>query len=135
MKNILLIIGAAVHLFFALVHVSLWQAIGAPGPFSGLDQDGRATVLTLNMAVAVCCLIFAYLSLFHRGELLSTRLGTGVLATIGVFWIMRGVAQAIFYEASGPFAAIGVGIWWLISLLYFVPMLGGRRAPVPATPG
>lgn len=135
MKNILLIIGAIVHLFFALVHVSLWQAVSAPGPLSSLDEGSRAMFLTLNMAVAVTCLIFAYLSLFHRGELLSTRLGSGVLAAIGAFWIMRGIAQLIFYGTLGVATAIGVGIWWLISLLYFIPVLGSRRAPVPASPG
>ncbi len=89
MNRILLLVGAGVHLFFGLSHIALWQALSQAGALNGLDAGMRATFLTLNMAVAVTCLIFAYLSLFHRKEILSTRLGSGVLATIGAFWIVR----------------------------------------------
>ncbi len=132
MNKILLIVGAVIHLFFGVNHIGLGLALGGPSPFSSLDPEGLATVLTLNMAVTVTCLIFAYLSFFHRNEVPTTKLGAGVLAGIAAFWIVRGAAQVVFYGLTAPGTLIWVVICLLVALLYVVPMFGGRRVAVPA---
>jgi len=128
MNRKFLLIGGLVNLLIALMHLTLGQALDWRESLGCLSLDNRATMYTLNVHVAFTCLIFAYLSLFHRKDLLSTNTGRAVTAAFGIFWILRAANQAIFYGLSAPDTPFWVIFCLLVSLFYVVPTLRKRPA-------
>lgn len=132
-NKILLSIGGLVNLLFSLMHLNLGKALNWSETLSCLTVDNRATIYTLNAHLAFTCLIFAYLSLFHRKDMLVTRIGRAVTAAIGLFYILRAGNQVIYYGLSVPGALFGVILFLLVSLFYVIPVLGKRPvSPLPS---
>jgi hypothetical protein len=133
MNKTLLLIGGLVNLYFGLMHYTLGKALNWSETLGCLTPDNRATIYTLNAHLAFTCLIFAYLSLFHRKEILATGIGRAVTAAIGLFYILRAVNQVIYYGLSAPGALFGVILFLLVSLFYVIPALGKRPvSPLPS---
>ena len=130
MNKILLLIGGIINLVFSLLHLTLGKALNWSETLSCLTLDNRETIYTLNAHLAFTCLIFAYLSLFHRKEMLATGIGRAITAAIGLFYILRAANQVIYNGLSAPGTLFGVILFLLVSLLYVIPALGKR----PATP-
>lgn len=133
MNKTLLLIGGLVNLLFGLMHFTLGKALNWSETLGCLTPDNRATIYTLNVHLAFTCLIFAYLSLFHRKEMLATGIGRAITAAIGLFYILRAANQLIYNGLSAPGTPFGVILFLLVSLFYVVPALRGRPAtPLPA---
>jgi len=128
MNKILLLIGGVINLVFSLLHLTLGKALNWNETLSCLTPDNRATIYTLNAHLAFTCLVFAYLSLFHRKDMLNTGIGRAVTAAIGLFYILRAVNQVIYNGLSAPGTFFGVILFLSVSLLYVVPTLWRRRA-------
>ena len=127
MNKILLLIGGIINLVFSLLHLTLGKALNWSETLSCLTLDNRATIYTLNIHLAFTCLVFAYLSLFHRKDMLTTGIGRAITAAIGLFYILRAVNQVIYNGLSAPGTPFGVILFLSISLLYVVPTLWRRR--------
>jgi hypothetical protein len=121
-----LLIGGIINLLITLLHVSL--GLGLDQSLGCLSFDTRATVHILNIHVTYTCLMFAYLSLFHRKDLLSTGVGRGITAAIGLFWVLRAADQVVFYGLAAPGTLFWVVFCLLVSLLYVVPTVWNRTA-------
>jgi len=132
MNKILLIIGGILNLFFSLLHLTLSKALNWNETLSCLTPDNQATVYILNAHLAFTCLVFAYLSLFHRKDLLTTGIGRAVTAAIGLFYVLRAINQVVYYGLSAPGTLFGVVVFLLVSLFYVVPTLSKR--PVSLAP-
>ena len=128
MNRILLLIGGLINLLVGAMHVSLGQGLNVSQSLSCLSLDIQATLYTLNVHVAFTCLIFAYLSFFHRKGLLLTSTGRAVTAAIALFWILRAVNQVLFYGVSASATPFWVIFCLMVSLLYVVPILWKRPA-------
>lgn len=132
MKKILILIGGIINILIAAMHMTLSQAGNWTETLSSLSLDNRATMYTLNIHVALACLIFGYVSLFHRKELLTSSLGRSVTAGIGLFWILRAVNQVIFWGSEAPDTPFWVIFCLAVSLMYIVPTFGKRSVqPIP----
>ena len=127
MNKILLLIGGVINLVFSLLHLTLGKALNWSETLSCLTPDNRATIYTLNAHLAFTCLVFAYLSLIHRKDMLNTGIGRAVTAAIGLFYVLRAVNQVIYNGLSAPGTPFGVILFLSISLLYVVPTLWRRR--------
>lgn len=133
MNKILLLIGGILNLLFSLLHLTLSRALNWNETLSCLTPDNRATIYILNAHLAFTCLVFAYLSLFHRKDLLTTGIGRAVTAAIGLFYVLRAVNQAAYYGLSAPGTLFGVILFLLVSLFYVVPTFWMRpKTLVPA---
>ncbi len=132
MNKRLLLIGGFVNLLFAMFHLGLGQLLNWKETLASLALDTRATVYTLNFSVATTCLAFAYLSLFHRQEILATKIGKAVLIVIGGFWVLRAIGQVVFYGFSAPDTPFWTILCLLIGLLYIIP-IGSRQSAAPAS--
>ena len=132
MNKTLLMIGGLVNLLFGLMHLNLGKALNWSETLGCLTPDNRATIYTLNVHLAFTCLVFAYLSLFRRKEMLTTGIGRSVTAAIGLFYILRAVNQVIYNGLSAPGTLFGVVLFLLVSLFYVVPALRNQQAtPLP----
>ncbi len=132
MNKILLLIGGIINLLFSLLHLTLGKALNWSETLSCLTLDNRATIYTLNIHLAFTCLVFAYLSLFHRKDMLTTGIGRAITAAIGLFYILRAASQVIYNGLSAPGTPFGLILFLSVSLLYVVPTLW--RRPATLTP-
>jgi Na+-transporting NADH:ubiquinone oxidoreductase subunit NqrE len=108
------------------------KALNSSEALSCLSVDLQATVYTLNAHLALICFVFAYLSLFQRKEMLTTRIGQAVTAAIGLFWILRAVNQVVFYGVSAPDTPFWVIVCLVVSSFYLIPIAWKRpTAPAP----
>jgi hypothetical protein len=67
--------------------------------------------------------VFAYLSLVHSVELLSTDLGRSLLFLIAVFWYLRAIDQVIFFGLRRRLSIAFFVIFLVGGSLYAVPLL------------
>lgn len=130
--NKILLVGGIINLVFGGLHLSLPKMLNWSDTLSCLTPDNRATVFILNGSLAFVCLMFAYLSLFNRKEILGTGIGRAVTAAIGLFYILRAVTQVVYSGLSAPDTPFWVILCLLVSLLYLVPAVWKR--PVTLAP-
>jgi hypothetical protein len=67
--------------------------------------------------------VFAYLSLVHSVELLSTELGRSLLLFIAVFWYLRAIEQVIFFGLRKRLSIVFFVVFLVVGSLYAVPLL------------
>ncbi len=124
----LLIVGGVGHILFAAFHLSFPVIFGWDETLSALSNGNRAVMYTLHLAVVLNLLVFAYVSIFHWRELMTTGLGRVVVLAICLLWILRTLAEVAFFR-------IGVdGAWWRVALFlifsffYLIPLVSSLRA-------
>ncbi len=132
MHKRLLLVGGILNLIFGLLHLSMGKMLNSSEALSCLSMDIQATVYTLNAHLALICFVFAYLSLFQRQDMLTTRIGQAVTSAIGLFWILRAINQVVFYGPSAPDTPFWMIVCVVVSSLYFIPLVWRRpTAPMP----
>lgn len=111
---ILITIGGIFNLTFAIFHLFFWKLFDWRNDLKSLSSINQNVMQILNLCLTFVFLVFAYISLFHTDELLSTALGTTLLALIAIFWFLRALEQIYFF-----------GLKTLVSTLFFVAFLLG----------
>jgi hypothetical protein len=76
-------------------------------------------------------LAFAYLSIVHRVDLAATPLGKSVLLMIGVVWLIRGVAEVVFFRLGAEGAVWRLALFLVLSAIYILPALPRRGHTSP----
>ncbi|MBN2172278.1 MAG: hypothetical protein JW819_13240 [Candidatus Krumholzibacteriota bacterium] len=122
MANALLVIGGVLNLVFGAYHVWLSRAIRASASLLPID---RGFLQIFNLGTTILVLFFAYVSFFHRRELVDTALGRTTLVFVFAFFLVRLVAQLLFLGFWLPIVA-GCAV---TAALYLVPLFL-RREPV-----
>ncbi|MEN8167426.1 MAG: hypothetical protein ABFR65_08125 [Pseudomonadota bacterium] len=67
-------------------------------------KSGKKEALEFNRQDALSAagtgvfVIFAYISLAHTNELLSTQLGKSLLFSMALLWLLRSAMQVVFYK-------------------------------------
>jgi len=122
MESILLV-GGFYHLAGAVFHLMFWKLFHWNKELATLNALNRAVMQILNLCLTFVFIMFAYLSIFYRAELLSTGLGRAVLLLISVFWILRAVEQIVFFGLKSRLS-IGMFLIFLTgAFLYSFPFL------------
>ncbi len=91
-------IGGVVNLLLAVFHLLFWKALDWPESLLCLTADQSSIMQVLSIHLAMAIALFGYLSLFHSKELTTTKLGKSLLLFIGVFYLVRALNQAIFWD-------------------------------------
>lgn len=119
MANTLLVIGGVLNLVFGAYHVWLGRAIRASATLMPID---RGLLQIFNLGTTILALFFAYISFFHRRELVGTALGRTTLVFVFAFYLVRLIDQLLF-----------LGFWWPIvvgcvvtAVVYLIPLLAPR---------
>ena len=123
MSKALLIAGGILNALFAVNHLAMpslgqWQST-----LSTISAFDQAVVYTLNLAVAFTLLVFAFVSVFYRRDLLTTNLGKALSISIALFWLVRAVAEILYFRVAANGSWVGVLIFGAIGLLYLIPLL------------
>ena len=132
MSKALLIAGGILNALFAVNHLAMpslgqWQST-----LSTISAFDQAVVYTLNLAVAVNLLVFASVSVFYRHDLLTTNLGKALCISIALFWLVRAVAQILYFRIGVDGSWVGVLIFGAIGFLYLIPLFVIKPAQVVA---
>ena len=108
-KSLCLLVGGVVQVLLVALHVFIAFGLQRQHAPAGLAPDMwanlKASLHVFNAAVTTTVLLFGYVSLFKRAELLSTSLGRAVSAFIALFYLQRvGVEIVVrgFSPVMGP---------------------------------
>ena len=80
------------------------------------------------MQVLNLCLTFVFLFmgiavLLYQSDFLGTKLGTFLLVSMAIFWILRAAEQIIFFEVKNIVSLFLLGIFLIGSGLFLIPVL------------
>ena len=122
MSKVLLIAGGILNALFAVFHLALPSLAQWQGTLCAISTDNQAVMYTLNLAVALTLLVFAYVSVFHRRDLLTTNLGKALGISIALFWLVRAVAEILYFRIGVDGSWVSVVIFRAIGFLYLIPL-------------
>ena len=76
----------------------------------------------LNLSLTIVFILFAYISLAHTKELLTTSLGNSLLIFISLLWFARAAMQPIFFKFKH----------WASIAFFLLFLSGGALYGIPA---
>ncbi len=120
----LIIIGGFLWLAVFLFHVLFWNIFDWKRDLNNLTDVNKAVMQVLNLSLMVVFLIFAYISIFHTDELLTTGLGKSILVGIVLFGVFRAIEQVIFFDLKQVRSKVVLFVALLGTMLYLIPLFG-----------
>lgn len=96
--EILIKAGGIYTIGLIVFHALFWRIFDWNNDLQSLSFLNRATIQVLNISLMFAFIIFAYVSLAHTGELLTSSLGRSLLLLMALFWLARTIQQIIFYK-------------------------------------
>lgn len=97
MRKKLLLAGGIVNTIFGLFHIWLGTAIQHSDK---LTMEARSLLHAFNVFGTVAIFYFAYMSFFHRRELLETKLGKTVMSLVVFVYFSRALEEFILFDFS-----------------------------------
>ena len=116
-----LILGGIFNIVFAVFHVLFWRLFDWKHDLASLSNINRQAMQILNICLTFTFLIFAYVSLFHTEELLTTGLGRGLVMAIAIFWFLRALEQVYFFGMRKILSVAFFAVFLLGTALYAYP--------------
>lgn len=102
--------GGYFNIGLLLFHLSFWHLFNWGEELKQVSSLNRAVMQVLNISLSFVFAIFAYISLMHTPELISTPLGKSLVLLIALFWLARSLQQVVFFKlhhrASWAFLAL-----------------------------
>lgn len=114
--------GGLYNIALVIFHLLFWQIFDWAQDLRSLSFLNRAIMQVVNLSLVFVFMIFAYLSLIHTAELLSTTLGRALLLSISVFFFLRAMLQIVFFRLLH---------WGSVAFLVFF-LAGGVLYGIPA---
>ena len=119
----LLIVGGIYNFGFGVFHLLFWKIFRWNTTLGKLDHVNRSIMQVLNLCLTFCLLFFAYVSLFHSPELLTTRLGNIILAAISLFWLLRAICQVVIFKLRATVSVVLLLIFAGGFISYSIPLI------------
>ncbi len=119
----LIIIGGFLWLAVFVFHVLFWKLFRWKQELIKLSDVNRAVMQVLNLCLMWVFLIFAYVSIFHADELLTTGLGKSVLIGMVLFGIFRSVEQVIFFNLKDIRSKFVLFVAMIGTAIYAIPLV------------
>ena len=120
--------GGIYNIVLVIFHLLFWKLFKWKKDLASLTFINKAVMQVLNLSLTFVFLIFAYISLFHAHELLSTNLGNSLLLLISVFWLLRAVEQIMFFGLKNLTSIMFFVFFLLGSIIYLYPFLKNINA-------
>ena len=118
----LVIIGGFFGLGFFIFHIFFWKLFEWKKDLRSLNSINRGVMQVLNLCLMICFLIFAYVSIFHTDELLTTSLGNSILFGIASLWFLRAIMQPLFFGMKNSISKIFFVIFLIGAGIYAIPL-------------
>lgn len=121
MMESLIKLGGIYNIILVVFHLSFWQIFNWEDDLRSLSVLNKSTMQVVNLSLTIVFVIFAYISLVHTSELLSTPLGKSLLVSMALLWFARSTMQVIFYKLK-HWSSVAFLIYFLAGgLLYGIP--------------
>jgi hypothetical protein len=127
MNKILIICGGVINLLLAGFHLAFWKIFDWPESLLSLSPINLGIMQVINIHLAFVVLVFAYISIIHHQELLSTKLGKSIVVSIIIFYILRAINQLVFWDIYLPDTALMVILCLVVAGIYAKPLLSSTR--------
>lgn len=98
MMETLIKAGGIYNIALIVFHLFFWRIFHWREDLQSLSFLNRAIFPVVNLSLTFVFVIFAYISLTHTIELLSTPLGNSLLIFISLFWFARALMQIIYFK-------------------------------------
>jgi hypothetical protein len=124
-----MIAGGALNFLFGVFHVWLgWNIYRA----QGLSAGSRGLMLALDVGGTLLIFFLAYASVFCARELLTTRIGRGVLVLAAVLYLSRAAEEFVWFSFTPAifFSCLLAGL--IYAVLWFTPSASERVATTGA---
>ncbi|MBT8386019.1 MAG: hypothetical protein KJO12_01285 [Ignavibacteria bacterium] len=115
--------GGIYNIILVIFHLTFWKLFKWKKDLARITFINRAVMQVLNLSLTFVFLIFAYISIFHAQELISTNLGNSLLLLISVFWFLRAIEQTIFFGLKNVISVMFFLFFLLGSIIYLYPFL------------
>ena len=122
-SEILIIVGGVFNLGFVLFHIMFWRVFHWKEDLASLTHINRSVMQIMNLCLIFIFLVMAYVSFFHRPDLLQTGMGKALLVAFSGFWFLRMIEQVIFFGMKKKISVILTLIFLGVCVLYLVPFL------------
>ena len=123
MKNILLSIAGYYCIAFAIFHVLFWKIFRWKADLQRLTDVNRAIMQILNLCLTFVFLFIGIAVLLYQPDFLGTKLGTFILVSMAIFWILRAAEQIIFFGLKSTVSTSLFGIFLIGGGLFMIPVL------------
>jgi hypothetical protein len=115
-------IGGVLWVISFIFHVLFWKIFDWRRDLESVKPVNKGIIQVLNLCLMLCFLIFAYISLVQTDELLSSSLGTSLIAGMALFGVFRVVEQFVFFDLRlfrSKLVLLGA---LLIGIVYTIPL-------------
>ena len=115
--------GGIYNIVFVVFHLLFWRIFNWGEDLWSLSFLNKAIMQVVNLCLTFVFGIFAYISLVHSAELLTTPLGKGLLLLMAVFWFFRTILQAMFFKLKHWGSIAFMGFFFIGGVLYGIPAI------------
>ena len=122
----MIFVGGVFNLGFAIFHLMFWRLFHWRKDLASLTLINRSVMQILNLCITFVFLVMAYVSFFHRPELVQTSLGKTILVAFSLFWFLRMIEQMVFFGVKTKVSAALTLVFLLGGAVYLVPALQTR---------
>ena len=122
LSNILLVIGGIIDVSFAFIYIFFPEMLNWGEALSVLDLMNRGIMYAFNFFTRFILLGMAFVSVFMREELTTTKLGKLVLVLFAGFWLVRAGAEVVYFNLA---TAVSIGsfiVYLFVSVIYLIPV-------------
>ena len=116
-------IGGLYHIGFLIFHAMFWKLFKWKHELLKLTRINGGIMQVLNLCLMFCFLVFAYVSLFHTSELITSGIGRALMLFMALFWMVRAIEQLLFFSSKRP-VSLAMFVLFLIGFcLYAYPFI------------
>ena len=91
-------VGGLYNIILVIFHLFFWHIFNWGQDLRSVSSLNRSIMPVVNLSLIFVFIIFAYISLVHSTELLTSPLGNSLLIMIALFWLARSLLQIIFFK-------------------------------------
>ena len=113
--------GGIYNMILVIFHLLFWRIFNWEQDLRSLSSLNRSIMPVVNLSLTFVFVIFAYISLVHTTELLSTPLGNSLLILIALFWLARSFLQIIFFKLEHWLSFTFLSYFLVGATLYGIP--------------
>jgi hypothetical protein len=117
-------IGGVLWVICFVFHIFFWRLFDWKNDLESVTKVNKGIIQVLNLCLMLVFLIFAFISLVQPDELLSSPLGTSLIAGMALFGFFRVIEQFLFFDVQQFRSTLVLIGALLIGIVYTIPLFG-----------
>lgn len=121
--KVYVIIGGFFHLFWAIFHIFFPKFFNWESALKNAGHYNRSLMHIQSIFLLITFLIFSGAAFLFTNELVETRLGNYLIASFGLFWFLRSIANLYFFGIKDKKADLFLIIFIAGFIIHMVPLV------------